>query len=325
MLVNTFPVELTKKIDLCTLKLENAGFINEELKEYYADLVFTCTYQDKERIKVTLLLEHKSTKERYPHMQLLKYLLKMWEQDIKQLAVDSWQEQEAVGRRQRDKKLTPVIPVIIYHGKGKWQYKSFQEYFSGAGRDLARFIPGFDYILLDISDYDDKKIEAFTSGFLKVATFLMKYSREEKYLEDHLKEIFTTFVRDVTGKEDEEKVNKFMEVSVRYLLMSAGIAQEKIIKIFYSISKKYGETAMTTGMKLINQGLQQGLQQGRQEGLQEGLQQGKQEGLQEGLYTSAKIIRLYRREGKKLHEIAKTLAIDERIVRKVLNEAGLLD
>ena len=294
MLVNTFPVELTKKIDLCTLKLENAGFIDEELKEYYADLVFTCTYQDKERIKVTLLLEHKSTKERYPHMQLLKYLLKMWEQDIKQLAVDSWQEQEAVGRRQRDKKLTPVIPVIIYHGKGKWQYKSFQEYFPGAGRDLARFIPGFDYILLDISDYDDKKI-------------------------------FTTFVRDVTGKEDEEKVNKFMEVSVRYLLMSAGIAQEKIIKIFYSISKKYGETAMTTGMKLINQGLQQGLQQGRQEGLQEGLQQGKQEGLQEGLYTSAKIIRLYRREGKKLHEIAKTLAIDERIVRKVLNEAGLLD
>jgi len=66
LLVNTFPVELTKKIDLCTLKLENAGFIDEELKEYYADLVFTCTYQDKERIKVTLLLEHKSTKERYP-------------------------------------------------------------------------------------------------------------------------------------------------------------------------------------------------------------------------------------------------------------------
>jgi hypothetical protein len=38
----------------------------------------------KEQIKVVILFEHKSFPVPYPHIQVLRYLLKIWETNIKQ-------------------------------------------------------------------------------------------------------------------------------------------------------------------------------------------------------------------------------------------------
>ncbi|MFB6307238.1 MAG: Rpn family recombination-promoting nuclease/putative transposase, partial [Flavobacteriales bacterium] len=132
LIKDTFPKKLVQGIDLRTLSLENKSYTDKELKEHFADLVYSCNY-GRDRIRISLLLEHKSKPEKYPHLQLLKYLVKVWEQDLKQ-----------------GKELHPIIPVIIYHGKGKWKYKKFHEYFKGVDEHLLKYIPEFHYSLTDL-------------------------------------------------------------------------------------------------------------------------------------------------------------------------------
>ena len=72
-----FPGEILKKLDLSTLTLDNNSYIDEELKEHFSDIVYTCFCNNKE-LKIALLFEHKSYVVTCPYLQLLKYLLKIY-------------------------------------------------------------------------------------------------------------------------------------------------------------------------------------------------------------------------------------------------------
>ena len=54
-----FPKEIQDKMNLNSLKLSNASFIDEMLKEHFADIVYECEYQGV-TATITLLFEHKS-------------------------------------------------------------------------------------------------------------------------------------------------------------------------------------------------------------------------------------------------------------------------
>lgn len=54
------PVEITRNIDFHTLKQDNNSYIDEELKEYFSDLIYRCRYRGKHPVNLVLLFEHKS-------------------------------------------------------------------------------------------------------------------------------------------------------------------------------------------------------------------------------------------------------------------------
>ena len=134
------PVEISRNIDFRTLKQDNNSYIDEELKEYFSDLVYQCRYRGKHPVNLVLLFEHKSYVPEYPHLQLLKYLLKIWENCLKQ-----------------EKKLVAVVPMIFYHGKDKWEMKPFSQYFKDLDETLTTFIPDIKYLLTDLSRLRMKK------------------------------------------------------------------------------------------------------------------------------------------------------------------------
>src|ERR1700712_2297198 len=70
-----FPETLKAVIDLASLELSNASFVDEELAENFADLVYLADYQGNTKVQISLLLEHKSFKDDYPHLQLMRYML----------------------------------------------------------------------------------------------------------------------------------------------------------------------------------------------------------------------------------------------------------
>jgi len=55
--------QLIKKLDLSTLKIDNNSFIDEELEEYFADILYTCNYVDIGKVHIALLFEHKFIKK----------------------------------------------------------------------------------------------------------------------------------------------------------------------------------------------------------------------------------------------------------------------
>ncbi len=157
-IIKTLPKELVKNINLKTLKLDNSEYVDEQLKSSYSDVVYNCLYGENTKIKISILFEHKSYPEKYPHLQLLRYMLNLWQTQIKQ-----------------KQDLTPVIPIIFYHGQQKWNKKTFEDYFYNIDNELRRFIPEFDYQLIDPSNYSDLEIKKlFESLELQIGLLLLK-------------------------------------------------------------------------------------------------------------------------------------------------------
>ena len=127
-LENFFPDSLLENLDISTLEPQSISYLSPELSRLYSDVVYTCDYgEQKDKVLITLLFEHKSYYAQNPHLQLLGYMLKIWEQ-----------------QRDNTEPVTPVIPVILYHGEEKWKERTFTDMFPGKlDDDLKRFIPKF--------------------------------------------------------------------------------------------------------------------------------------------------------------------------------------
>ena len=123
----TFPAEIRDRLAFDTLRLEKTSYVDKELRETVSDLVYSAMYQGRVAIKLSLLFEHKSYRPKHPHLQILRYMLGIWDKQVDQKL-----------------ELTPVIPIIIYHGKDHWRYRPFSEIFTGIGSELTPFLPAFE-------------------------------------------------------------------------------------------------------------------------------------------------------------------------------------
>ncbi len=242
-----FPDKFKDRILLETLKLDTTSYVDEKLHEYFSDIVYTCSLKAGREMKISLLFEHKSYPVKYPHFQLLRYMLNIWESNIKQ-----------------NTELQIVVPMLLYHGKSKWQKKEMKDYFRIKDNWFFRFIPDFDYLLTDLSSYTDSQIKdgTFQRAAIEIGLLMHKNIFDEKKLARHLKDfigIGKLYFR-------EEEGLKFLESVLRYLFSSTEIAVEDALKSIEMIDGRAKETLMTTAEKLMEQGREQGLEQGLERG-----------------------------------------------------------
>jgi len=238
-IAKTFPIEISEKIDFQSLELDKTEYIDNKLKTNYSDIVYNCKFGNSINIKISLLFEHKSYPETYPHFQLLGYMLRIWEIQIKQ-------KQE----------LTPIIPIIFYHGEKKRKKKSFKNYFENIDSDLLKFIPNFDYELIDVSKYsDDKIIELFNSLQLQIGILLMK----NIYNEQKIIQQISKFFAEVNKLLQTEQGEQFFETIISYLYYATNLETDKIIEQMRTISPKAGEKFISTAMRLKTEGIETGI------------------------------------------------------------------
>jgi len=232
----TFPIELVQKLDLKTLELDKTEYIDNNLKTSFSDIVYNCKYGKDTQVKISLLFEHKSYPESYPHFQLLGYMLKIWETQIKQ-----------------KQDLTPVIPIIFYHGERKWIKKSFTDYFAGLDENLQNFIPAFDYQIIDTSNFTDEQIQKlFDSLELQIGLLIMKnIYNEQKILQE-----ITGFFAGINQLLQTEKGEQFFETLVSYLYYATKIETQKLVEKMRTISPKAEEKFISTAMRLEMNGIE---------------------------------------------------------------------
>ena len=163
------PDALRQTLDLSAMALSDSSFVDGSLDEYFADLVYECPSRSPDGVetslRVALLFEHKSYTVRYPHFQLLRYLLNGWEADQK----------EGLPPRL-------FVPIIIFHGEDNWKVEPMKSYFPGIQAAQEEFIPDFNYLFYDLSALPDEVITNFSNRFLALSALLLKYSREKEYV-----------------------------------------------------------------------------------------------------------------------------------------------
>jgi predicted transposase/invertase (TIGR01784 family) len=218
-----FPPDLLERLNLSALKRVNNSFTDEELEEYMADIVYQTEYAGQKTL-VTLLFEHKSYVQKYPHLQLLQYILNVWKEERKQ-----------------KKKLSVVIPIVIHHGEGTWKYKSMKSYFKGLHPSLVKFIPDFDYLLFTLDKIDDDQIANFQNLLLSVTTMLLKHSHDEE--DEFLK--LSSFWAEKLNRLDADQQLDFIKTVFYYIENALNLTQANLTPIFTEVSTNVNNIAMT--------------------------------------------------------------------------------
>jgi len=241
-IAKTLPKEIVEKIDFQSLEIDKTEYIDSKLRTNFSDIVYNCKYGKATNIKVSLLFEHKSYPETFPHLQLLGYMQKIWEAQTKQ-----------------KQKLTHVIPIIFYHGERKWQKKTFESYFDEADEALQNYVPSFDYQLIDTSDYTDEQIIKLFRGIqLQLGMLIMKNIFDEQQIMQKSNIIFGEIDQLLQNEQGEQ----FFETVATYLVYSTQLEILKFIEKMRTISPKAGEKFISTAMRLEMKGRMDGIEKG---------------------------------------------------------------
>lgn len=222
LIEEVFPLELKERVDVQKLQLINASYIDEELSEYFADLVYQTTYAGDE-VLITLLFEHKSFTE-FPQWQLLQYITNIGKEEQKQ-----------------SKKPSVVIPIIIYHGKTPWKKKTLKSYYGFPHESLHKFIPEFDYLLFSLNTWEDYQIANFKNTFLSMAAMLLKHSRDEKEIFLQLEAFWIEKLKAL----DDAHEDDYIRTIFLYMENSINLTTNELIIIFTKVSNKVTNIAMT--------------------------------------------------------------------------------
>ncbi len=134
-LVNYLPSKVLNLLVLDTLEIAKDSFIEKKLKEFFSDLLYKVDISGHTGY-IYILFEHKSYPYKLISIQLLRYIIEIWELHNKQ---------------RPEEPLPIVIPLVIYHGTKEWKVGDRLRDLLGEGKEeLKEFIPDFRYILYDL-------------------------------------------------------------------------------------------------------------------------------------------------------------------------------
>ena len=252
---NNLPDKVLGLMDLATLEICKDSFIEKELSDYYSDMLYKVMLSGTPGY-VYILFEHKSYYDRYVHLQLLEYMVKIWRLFIKQQ------------KKNQIKALPIVIPLLISHGKRSWPENSDRLSFllDGPVEELFRYIPDFKFELYDLSRFTDEEIKGTVMA--RVMLLLLKHISDPDIV-DKLPDILA-LMKELMEK---ETGLQYFETVLRYLFSTIdNVSAEKIKEIAeQAISQEMGGYIMTLAEKFRKEGEIRGEIRGKLEGKLEGL------------------------------------------------------
>ena len=266
LLSDRLPDTVLKLVDLNTLEISKDSFIEKELAEYYSDMLYKVRLTDGSRGFIYVLFEHKSYYDRFVHLQLLEYMVKIWRMFIKQ-------------HKKQPDYLPIVIPLLVCHARKEWPDDTVRlaSLLSGPVEDLRGYIPDFGFELYDLHRFSDDQIKGTIAS--RVILLLLKHIRDPDLLQKlpDILALLKTLMEKETGLE-------WLEVVIRYLTSARDeedLSAKKIVEIAeQAISKETGGYVMTLLEKLRNEGKQEGRLEGKLEGIK---------GLREAIETGAAV------------------------------------
>ncbi len=162
----TLPAYISGKLDFSTLRLESTSYVNEQAREFYSDLVFSCNWKSGGLAKLQFLVEHKSGPEKRPLIQIGAYLSEGYVYQGKQQSEEK-----------KNEPLFIIIPVLLYHGTENWQAKEYESYFNLPDPALKEYLPAFKVIRVNMNEISDEDIIALGAFFLVTTLLLFKHKK----------------------------------------------------------------------------------------------------------------------------------------------------
>ena len=239
------PSEVVSLLDIDSLEVSKDTFVDKSLGAYYSDLLYGFDLKGGGSAFVYLLFEHKSYSEPLVAFHLLRYMVRIWERWL---------------QRGEGRPLPVIIPMVVYHGRGRWKIGlGFEDLFE-CGDVLRDKVPKFAYLLCDLTRFSDDEIKGMVR--LRVALLLLKHIFSQD-LPERLPGILG-LLRSLASK---RSGLEYLETVLSYVASGSDkITEEEIEEsLKEALDESGGEIMPTLAEKWVEQGMQQGLQQGMQQ------------------------------------------------------------
>jgi len=250
------PAELRAICDLSTLKLESGSFVEDDLRQYFSDVLYSLKTTAGDGY-IHVLIEHQSTPDRHMAFRLIRY------------AVAAMQRHLEAGH----KKLPLVIPVLFYTGKrSPYPYSTrWLDEFNDPAQ--AERLYGGAFPLVDVTVIPDDEI--MTHRSMAALTLLQKHI--------HQRDIATLTDRLATLLMADYLSSPQVTALIHYLLQAGESADyEAFVRELAQRVPQHGDALMTIAQQLEQKGLEKGIQLGEQRGIEKGLQPGEERGIEKG-------------------------------------------
>jgi predicted transposase/invertase (TIGR01784 family) len=245
--------------DPAAIELTKDSFVDPGLRPHYADLLYRVRLGDGRAAFVYVLAEHKSYPFALVALQLLGYMVAIW------------QHQE---RSKPGSPLAPIIPIVLYHGRRAWKVApGFGALFAGPAA-LQPYWPDFRYELADVSL--GRQAEVQGRAALRLTLLVLRHVYDTR-LSEHLPGILTLVIK----LPDPATATEFLAAITGYLSQAVPeMTEEKVDEAIKAAFADPGDETVTT---ILETWLQERWQQGVQQGVQQGLEQGERAGLLAGI------------------------------------------
>jgi hypothetical protein len=183
--------------------------------------------------------KHKSYNDPHVLLQLLKYILSIWEEKY----------------NTKTNKLPIIIPLVIYNGENKWNIETklinLIEGIEELPEIIKQYIPTYQYEIYDFSP--EEKLGIVGLANLKAilqTTRVARVKTGEKF-DEELRRAFEFLV----GIKDKKTFNELFESCMLYLMYTRDdINIEKVEEVAKKVMDERGELIMTIAEKLKNEG-----------------------------------------------------------------------
>lgn len=246
-LAHYLPPDVAAAIDPASAEVVPGTFVDEQLREHRSDLIYRVRMKSGEAAYIYIILEHKSFVYPLVSWQVLRYAMETWTQEMNAGAST----------------LTPILPVIFYHGAGRWNVeREFSALFDWQGREMLRpFTPDFRYYLLDLSTIKDEDLKG--GWRLRVVLITLKHIFDRQ-----LTDLSKWLIGTLRGVPEKIGLNVLTPM-LKYIIGVREVAPlelDRLIEATYPQAKE--NTMSTLTQSWVEQGIQQGMQQGIQQGMQ---------------------------------------------------------
>ena len=245
------PRKLARRLVWNSLTLVSGSFIDPEFAATSSDLLFTVKI-DCQPAFIYILFEHQNQEDPLIGLRLLTYMVRIWNDYLRNNPLAT--------------KLPAILPLVLAQDNKPWKsstrFADLIDIPEGAGEDIKKHIPDFEFQLVELFRMPFEKIFGTPMGILTLRA--LKAEKLQALLDDAVWDESLLI----------QLPSASFEMLMRYILDRDldKPAFRRRLKTLHS--PKLSKNAMSLAEQFRQEGIRKGRQQGRQEGHQEGRQEG---------------------------------------------------
>jgi predicted transposase/invertase (TIGR01784 family) len=151
------PKQIVEKLDFNSLKVEPGVFIEDSMKKYRTDLLYSIDLNGISA-NIYIVIEHKSYVDKNVAFQIFGYMSKIWERN-----------------KQNKEKKKRIIPLLFYYSEKDWNFKTnFFDHVEKEPKEVDCFVPNFEIAFFNLNKLE----KIIGKAELQLLLMILKYKND---------------------------------------------------------------------------------------------------------------------------------------------------